>query len=149
MDFAELTLVNIPPRLVDLVVEVLQSGVVFVLLSQGSLLALHGSGGRLPASLGLQVLQLAGKSNDIAKACVEGVFDLVEGTIEAAFTADKDALRVGGVQVVRGGRVEGGHVFIGEGEDRVAGVAVAGLDLPEQQRDGALRIVGRSSDGDA
>jgi hypothetical protein len=40
-------------------------------------------------------------------------------------------------------------VFVGEGEDPIAGVAVAGLHLPEQEREGALRIVGLPGDGDA
>jgi len=57
--------------------------------------------------------------------------------------------RAGHVQLVMGGRVDGGDVFVGEGEDSIAGVAVAGLHLPEQEREGALRIIGLPGDGDA
>lgn len=83
------------------------------------------------------------------KPCVEGVFDLDDGTSETAFTTDKDMLRVGPVKLVMGDRVDGGDMFVGEGEDPIAGVAVAGLHLPEQEREGALRIVGLPGDGDA
>ncbi len=65
------------------------------------------------------------------------------------FTADKDVLRVSPVKLVMGARVEGGDVFVGKREDPVAGFAVAGLHLPEQERNGALRVVGLPGDGDA
>ena len=59
---------------------------------------------------------------------VESLFDLLEGTIEAAFTADEDAERVGSVKVVVDGGVERGDVLVGKGEDPVAGRAVLGLE---------------------
>jgi hypothetical protein len=40
-------------------------------------------------------------------------------------------------------------VFVGEGEDPVAGVAAARLHLLEQECEGSLRVVGLPGDGDA
>ena len=130
VDFTKLTVVGIPPLPVDFVKQFPENGVVLVHVVQVGLLAIYGSG-VLPARLGLQILQLPGKSNGIAEPRVNGVIDLLEATTETAVTADKDTLRVGGVVVVMGGGDEGGNVFIGEGEDSVAGVAFAGLDLLE------------------
>ena len=58
-------------------------------------------------------------------------------------------LRVGPVQLVIGGGVDGGDVFVGEGEDPLAGVAAARLHLLKQERDGALHVVGLPGDGGA
>ena len=141
VDITEPAVVGILPKGFDFVDESLESDVVFVLSIQGDLLASHGRDVLL-ARLQLQGLYFSGKSNGIAKPGVDGVFDLDDGTRETAFTTDKDMLRVGHVQLVMSGRVDGGDVFVGEGEDSIAGVAVAGLHLPEQDREGALRIIG-------
>jgi len=148
VDITEPAAVGILPLGFDFGEKRLESGVVFVLVVQGVLLASQGRAVLL-ARLQPQVRQFSGKSNGIAEPCVDGVFDLDDGTSETAFTTDKDVLRVGPVELVMGGRVDGGDVFVGEGEDPIAGVAVVGLHLPEQEREGALRIVGLPGDGDA
>ena len=104
--------------------------------------------GLLPARLRLQLRQFSSKSNSIAESRVDGVFDLEDGTSEAAFTTDKNVLRVGPVEPVMGVRVDGGDVFVGEGENPVAGVAIAGLHLSGQEGESAPRIVGLSGDRD-
>jgi len=75
--------------------------------------------------------------NGITKPCVDGVFDLDDSTSEIAFTTDRDVLRVGPIELVMGGHADGGNMFVGEGEDPVAGVAIAGLHPPEQEHEGA------------
>ena len=122
VDITEPAAVGILPLGLDFGEERLESGVVFVLGVQGDLLASQGRA-VLPAQLQPQVRQFSGKSNSIAKSCVDGVFDLDDGTSETAFTTDKDVLRVGPIELVMGGRVDGGDVFVGEGEDPIAGVA--------------------------
>src|SRR5258706_4301267 len=148
VDITEPAAVGILPLGFDFGEERLESGVVFVLVVQGVLLASQGRAVLL-ARLQPQLCQFSGKSNGIAEPRADGVFDLDDGTSETAFTTDKDVLRVGPVELVMGGRVDGGDAFVGEGEDPIAGVAVAGVDLPEQEREGALRIVGLPGDGDA
>ena len=49
-------------------------------------------------------------------------------------------LMVGHVELVLGGGIDGGDVFVGEGEDRLSEVAAARLHLlQEQEREGAPR----------
>jgi hypothetical protein len=79
----------------------------------------------------------------------DGVLDIGDGTSETAITTNEDVLRVGPVELIIGGGVDGGDVFVGEGEDPLAGVAAARLHLLEQEREGALRVVGLPGDGDA
>jgi len=99
--------------------------------------------------LRLQVLNFSGKSDDVAEPRGDVVLDLGDGTSETAITTNEDVLRVGSVELVIGGGVDGGDVFVGEGEDPLAGVAAARPHLLEQEREGALRVVGLPSDGDA
>ena len=148
VDITEPAAVGILPLGVDFGEERLESGAVFVLVLQS---VLRASQDRtvLPARRRLQLRQFSGKSNGIARPCVDGVFDLVDGTSKTAFTTNKDVLRVGPVELVMGGRVDGGDVFASEGEDPITGFAVASLHLPEQEREGALRIVRLPGDGDA
>ena len=136
------------PLTLDFGEEHLQSGVVLVPGVQGDLLAFQGPD-KLLALLQPQDLQLFGEFNGIAKPCVDGVFDLFDGTSETSFTVDKDVLRIGLVELIRGSCVDGGDVFVGEGEDPIAEVAVAGLPLSEQEHEGALRIVELPGDGDS
>ena len=119
VDNTELAAVGILPVSVDFGEERLEIGVVFVLLSQGVPLASQGHA-LLPAQFRLQVRQFSGKSNGIAKPCVDGVFEIDDGTSEMAVTTDEDVLGVSPVELVIGGRVDGGDVFVGEGEDPVA-----------------------------
>ena len=53
------------------------------------------------------------------------------------------------VQLEVGGGVDGGNVLVREGQDSVAGLAAARLDLLEQKRDGALGIIRLPSNGDS
>ena len=87
-------------------------------------------------------------ADDVAEPRGDGVLDLGDGTSETAITTDEDVLRIGPVELVIGG-VDGGDVFVGEGEDTLAGVAAARLHLLEQNREGVLRVVGLPGDGDA
>ena len=108
----------------------LESGVVLVLFVQG---VLPASQGRLVffwrAQGGLQVLNFSGKSDDVAEPCGDGVLDLGDGMSGTAITTNEDVLRVDPVELVISGSVNGGDVFVGEGEDPLAGVAAARLHL--------------------
>ena len=54
--------------------------------------------------------------------------------------ATPHVLMVGHVELVLGGGIDGGDVFVGEGEDRLSEVAAARLHLlQEQEREGAPR----------
>jgi hypothetical protein len=89
------------------------------------------------------------RADDVAEPRGDGVLDLGDGTSETAITTNEDVLRVGPVELVIGGGVDGGDVFVGEGEDPLAGAAAARLHLLEQDREGTLRVVGLPGDGDA
>ena len=122
----------------------LQSIVVLVLVLQSV----------LPASQSRRILlgrllEFFGKSDGVTEPGGDGGLDLGDGTSETTITANKDVLKVGLVELVVGGGVEGGNVFISEAEDPVAGLATARLHLLEQEREGALRVVGLPGDGDA
>ena len=88
------------------------------------------------------------RADDVAEPRGDGILDLGDGTSETAITTDEDVLRVGPLELVIGGGVDGGDVFVGEGEDTLAGVTTARLHLLEQNRGGALRVVGLLGDGD-
>ena len=132
VDNTEPAAVGILPVGVDFGEEGLESGVVLVLLVQG---VLPASQGRLVllgrAQLRLQLLDFSRKSDDVAEPRGDGVLDLGDGTSETAITTNEDVLRVGPVELVIGGGVDGGDVFVGEGEDPLAGVAAARLHLLE------------------
>ena len=130
--------------------ERLEGRVIFLLHFQVVLLAFEGLAG-LPGRPRLQLLQLCGKSNDVSKTLVDDSFDLADRNIEMAVAADENMLSVGvrAVELVMGGRVDGSDMLVGDGEDPIAGVALARLHLPEQERNGALRVVGLPGDGDA
>lgn len=150
VDNTEPAAVGILPAGVDFGEEGQESGVVLVLLVQG---VLPASQGRLVllgrAQLRLQVLDFSGKSDNVAEPRGDSILNLGDGTSEMAITTNEDVLRVGPVKLVIGGGVDGGDVSVGEGEDPLAGVAAARLHLLEQEREGALRVVGLPGDGDA
>jgi len=89
-------------------------------------------------------LEISGKYEGPTEPRGDGVLDLGNGTSETAITTNKDVLRVCLVELVIGGGVEGGNVFVREAENPVAGPAAARLHLLEQEREGALRVVGNS-----
>jgi hypothetical protein len=108
----------------------------------------------IPASQSRRILlgrdlEFFGKSGGVTEPSGDSVLDLADGTSETTITTNEDVLRVGLVELVVGGGVEGGNVFISEAEDPVAGLATARLHLLEQEREGALRVVGLPGDGDA
>lgn len=81
--------------------------------------------------------------------CGDGVLDLADGMSEMMITTNEDVLRVGIIEHVIGGGVEGRNVFVGEAEDPVAGLTAACLHLLEQECEGALHIIGLPGNGDA
>ena len=89
------------------------------------------------------------KSDDVTESSGDGGLDLGDGTSETTITANENVLRVGLVELVVGGGVEGSNMFISEAKDPVARLATARLHLLEQEREGALRVVGLPGDGDA
>lgn len=93
--------------------------------------------------------EFSGKSDDVAEPHGDGIPDLSDSTNETAITTNEDVLRVGPIELIIGGGVNGGDVLVGEGEDLLAGVAAAHLHLLEQAREGALRVVRLPGDGDA
>ena len=150
VDNTEPAAVGIFPVGVAFSEEGLESVVVLVLPVQGVLPASQGRAVLLGrAQLRLQVRNFSGKSDDIAEPRGGGVLDLGDGTSETAITTNEDVLRVGPVELVIGGGVDGGDVSVCEGEDPLAGVAAAHLHLLEQEREGALRVLGLPGDGDA
>ena len=122
----------------------LENNVVLVLLLQSGLRTSQSR--RIPLG---RVLDFSGKSDGVTEPRGDCVPDLADGTSETAITTNEDVLRVGIVEHVIGGGVEGGNVFVGEAEDPVAGLAAARLHLLEQEREGALRVIGLPGDGDA
>jgi len=150
VDNTEPAAVGILPVDVDFGEEGLKSGVVLVLIFQG---VLRTSQGRLVllgrAQLRLQVLDLSDKTDGVMEPRRDGVLDLGHGTSKTVITANEDVLRVGPVKLVMGRGVDGGDVFAGEAEDPLARVAAARLNLLEQEREGALRVVGLPGDGNA
>ena len=89
----------------------------------------------------LQLLDFLKQPDNVTEPLRHSFLDLDDGKIETTLTTHEDVLRVGLVEFVVGGGVEGGNMFIGEGEDSGAGIAAARPHLPEQEREGALRAV--------
>jgi len=76
--------------------------------------------------------------------------DVGDGDSEAAVATDEDVLRVvGPLELVVSFRVEAGNMLVRNAEDPVAWLAVLGLDLAEEEGEGALRVVGLPGDRDA
>jgi len=150
VDNTEPTAVGILPVGVDFSKEGLESGVVLILFVQSALCISQVSVVLLGrAQLRLQVLDFSDKFDGVAEPRRDGDLDLGHGMSKTAITANEDVLRVDPVELVMGHDVHGGDVFAGEAEDPLARVAAARLNLLEQEREGALRVVGLPGNGDA
>ena len=73
----------------------------------------------------------------------------ISGSWNSAIATNEDVLRIHPVELVICGDVVGGDVLGDKAEDPLAGIATARLHLLEQEREGALRVVGLSGDGNA
>jgi len=132
IDDTEPAAVRIFPLAFDFVEQRLETGAVLVLLLQGVPLAIQ----RLRVLLVrtqrlLQLLDFFKQPGSVAEPLRHSFLDLGDGEIETTLTTHEDVLRVGLIELVVGGGVEGGNMFVREGEDSVAGIAAARLHLLE------------------
>lgn len=150
IDDAEPASVRVPPLAIDLVEQPLEADVVLGLLLQRSPLTLQRLRVLLVrAHLLLQLLHLFEQTDRVAKAVRHNFLELGDGKSKATGTAHEYVLGVCLVQLKVGGGVDGGNVLVREGQDSVAGLAAARLDLLKQKRDCALGVVRLPSDGDS